>query len=86
MTVANGGTNGQKTSEEQMLTSGKNCAKNYQLRSTEIVRSWKKIFIGFKKNKNLNYSAKTCMSKKLLCMLREFYSWSSPLNSKKAIQ
>ena len=86
MTVANGGTNGQKTSEEQMLTSGKNCAKNYQLRSTEIVRSWKKIFIGFKKNKNLNYSAKRCMSKKLLCMLREFYSWSSPLNSKKAIQ
>ena len=39
MTVANGGTNGQKTSEEQMLTSGKNCAKNYQLRPTEMGQS-----------------------------------------------
>ena len=33
---ANGGTNGQKYLKKEMLTSGKSCAKNYQLRPMEM--------------------------------------------------
>ena len=49
----------------------KNCSKNYQLRPTEMGQSSQKIFIGFKKSKNLNLVPKSaCQRNFYLCSRR----------------
>ena len=44
--------NGKKYLKKEMLMSRNKWRQNYQFRTTEMGRSWQKIFIGFKKNKN----------------------------------
>ena len=65
--------NGQKISEE---------------RNADMKKIASKIFIGFKKSKNLNLSARRCMSfrETFMYVIGELNNWSHPVNSKKAIK